>query len=139
MMTSLPGGSSNIPIWYPPISVPWILTILLLIGAANVDALPPTVHRILTHPFGFFMTFMIALSAYDSGFAPATFGILLLLLMTWSYKQRTENFQASGTVDWVTTSKKWFVEAVLKEKPMGIRDKDVVTSAVQSDNSLPSS
>ena len=138
---TLPGGGGMFdkPMWHPPLSVPWILSILLLIGAVNVEALPPLVHRILTHPVGFFVTFLVALSAYDSGFAPATFATLFLLLMVWSYTKRSENFQAAGTVDWVTNSKKWFVEAVLKEKPMGISDKEVKTSAVQGDNSLPSS
>jgi len=132
-------SSPGTPVWMPPISAPWILTGLLVLGAANVAALPPSLQTLLTHPVGFFITFMIALSAYDSGFAPATFGILFLLLMIWAHAKRTENFHASGTVDWVTNTKKWFVEAVLKEKPVGIREKEVKTTAVQGDNSLPSS
>ena len=127
------------PIWYPPISVPWIISILLMIASVSVEALPPQVHATLMHPVGFFMTFMIAIGAYDAGATPATFAILFFLLMVWSYKQRTEGFALSGTVDWVGTNKRWFVESVLKEKPMGIKDNSVATYPVQGDSSFSSS
>jgi hypothetical protein len=121
------------PIWYPPVSVPWIISFLLVLGAANAEALPPRVHAILTHPAGFFITFLVALAAYDAGFAPATFAILFFLLMVWATQRRREGFQLSNTVDWVTNHKRWFAEVVLKEKPMGIREKDVSTYPVQGD------
>lgn len=41
-------------------------------------------------------------------------------------------FQPSGTIDWVTTQKKWFVEKVLKEKPIAIQEKEVETYPVQA-------
>jgi hypothetical protein len=129
------------PIWYPPISAPWIVSILLLIAAVNVEALPDMVHRTVLHPAGFFVLFLVALGAYDAGFPPAAFAILYFVLIMWTARQkRMEGFHSvSGTMDWVTTSKRWFVEAVLKEKPMGIQEKDVNTYPVQGDNSLPSS
>jgi hypothetical protein len=141
-MQSAPGPGGMFfepPIWHPPISVAWIISILLMIGSVNVEALPTQVHSVLMHPAGFFMTFMIAIAAYDAGAIPATFAILFFLLMIWSYKQRKEEFALSGTVDWVNTNKRWFVESVLKEKPLGIKEKDVSTYPVQGDNSVPSS
>ena len=60
--------------------------------------------------------------------------------MIWTSKERQEGFgNPSGTVDWVTNNKRWFAEVVLKEKPMGIKERDVATFPVQGDNSLPSS
>jgi hypothetical protein len=140
-MSALPGGGFFLekPIWHPPISVPWIISIFLVIGASNVDALPPQIHTWLLHPLGFFLTFMVALAAYDSGFPPAAFALFFLLLMLWTSKQRREGFGGhSGTVDWVTNNKRWFSEVVLKEKPLGIKEKDVATYPVQGD-SVPSS
>lgn len=121
------------PIWYPPISVPWMLSFVLVLAAANAEALPPLVHSILTHPAGFFVTFLVALAAFDAGFPPATFAILFFLLMVWATHKRSEGFQMANAVDWVTNNKRWFAEVVLKEKPMGIKDKDVSTYPVQGD------
>jgi hypothetical protein len=49
--------------------------------------------------------------------------------MIWSSHIATsEGFlNATNTVDWVTTSKQWFVERVLKENPIAIQEKDVAT------------
>lgn len=134
-----PGGEP--PVWYPPISVPWIVSILLLIATVNVEALPASIHSFIHHPAGFFFVFMIAIAAFDAGFPPAMFAILYFLLSVWASNRvrSTEGFALSGTVDWVTNSKRWFVESVLKEKPLGIREKDVSTYPVQGDNSVPSS
>lgn len=141
MPPPLPGGGfMEKPIWHPPISLPWILSFFIVVGASNVEALPPQIHRWLTHPVGFFVTFLVGLAAYDSGFPPAAFAILFFLLMIWTSKERQEGFgNPSGTVDWVTNNKRWFAEVVLKEKPMGIKERDVATFPVQGDNSLPSS
>jgi predicted membrane protein len=38
----------------------------------------------------------------------------------------------SGTIDWVNNKKKWFVEKVLMEKPIGIQEKEVSTYPVQA-------
>lgn len=134
------GGAMNFSqLWHPPISAPWIVSILVLVAAVNLEALPPAIISIMTHPAGFFFTLLIALGIYDSGFPPAAFALLFFLLMAWSKKQHVEGFSPSGTVDWVTNNKRWFVEVVLKEKPLGIQEKDVKTYPIQGDNSLPSS
>jgi hypothetical protein len=141
-MPALPGGGflTEKPIWHPPISVPWMLSLFIIIGASNVEAMPPQLQTALLHPLGFFATFLLALGAYDSGFPPAAFAILFFLLMLWTQRKRQEGFGShSGAVDWVTNNKRWFAEVVLKEKPMGIKERDVRTYPVQGDNSLPSS
>jgi hypothetical protein len=115
----------------------WILSVLLLIGASNIEALPPQVSRTLLHPAGFFFTFLFAIAAFDAGYKVAPFAILFLLLLAWVTKERNEGFQVAGTVDWIQNNKRWFVESVLKENPLGIKDKDVATYPVQGDNSQP--
>ena len=128
------------PLWHPPISASWIVTILLLVAAVNLRALPPQILRFLMSPFGFFATLILALFAYDGGSAPAAFALVFMLLMAWSRYQRSEGFSGpAGAVDWVGNSKRWFVEVVLKEKPLGIRERREVTYPVQDDNSLSSS
>ena len=128
------------PIWHPPIPASWIVTILLLVASVNLNALPPQIFKFLVHPFGFFTTLMLALFAYDGGSAPVSFALVFLLLMAWSKFQRSEGFSGpAGTVDWVTNTKRWFVEVVLKEKPLGIQEKKETTYPVQGDSSLPSS
>jgi hypothetical protein len=127
------------PIWHPPMPMEWILSILLLIGASNIEALPPHVSRTLLHPAGFFCTFLFAVAAFDAGYTVAPFAVLFFLLLAWVTHDRRgkEGFQVAGTVDWVQNNKRWFVESVLKERPMGIKDKDVETYPVQGSNSLP--
>jgi hypothetical protein len=54
--------------------------------------------------------------------------------MVWSAEQsqNTEGFLSGvNTVDWVTNSKRWFVEKVLHERPLGIQEKDVNTYPIQ--------
>ena len=43
-----------------------------------------------------------------------------------------EGFVPSGTLDWVTTQKKWFVEKVLLERPLAIQEKEVATYPIQA-------
>lgn len=126
------GVGSPTPIWHPPVSLGWIVSLALVVVAANVEVLPPSFTHMLTHPAGFFVTFLLALGAYEAGFPPATFAILFLLLMIWSFRKRQEE-GFSSQVDWATNNKRWFVESVLKENPMGIKEKDVKTYPVQGD------
>lgn len=131
-----PGGAFT-PMWHPPVPMEWILSFLLLIAASNMEALPPFIHQTLLHPAGFFFTFLFAVAAFDAGYTVAPFAVLFFLLLLWVTKERSEGFQASGTVDWVQNTSRWFSEVVLKEKPAGIREKDVNTYPVQGDSSEP--
>ncbi len=83
-------------------------------------------------------TFLFAVAAFDAGYTVAPFAILFFLLIIWITRERKEGFQVAGTVDWVQNSSRWFSEVVLKEKPKGIREKDVNTYPVQGDDSIPS-
>lgn len=134
-----PGGANPLkPIWHPPIPMEWILSFILIIGASNIEALPPLIQQTLLHPVGFFFTFLFAIAAFDTGYTVAPFAILFFLLICWVTKERKEGFQVTGTVDWVQNNTRWFSEVILKEKPKGIKDRDVNTYPVQGDNSMPS-
>ncbi len=134
---SPPGGAMK-PIWHPPIPMEWIVSFLLLIAASNIEAMPPFVLQVILHPAGFFLTFLVAIFAFDAGYMVAPIAVLFFLLLAWVMRERIEGFQAAGTIDWVQNHSRWFSEVVLKEKPKGIKDKDVSTYPVQGDSSEPS-
>lgn len=132
---SFPGGATNgMPLWHPPIASRWIITAIIVFAGAVANRLPPTVRSVFTNPIGFFLTALTAIAAYQIGFPPATFAILFFLLSVWSIDAsiKAEGYlNASETVDWVTNSKRWYVEKVLKERPVAIQEKDVSTYPVQ--------
>jgi hypothetical protein len=132
-----PGGAIR-QIWHPPISIDWIIAVVLILLSTNVSALPPIVAKVFLHPAGFFLTFVCAICAYDSQYIPITFSLLFFLFMIWTRHQRgQEGFAVSGAIDWVGQGKRWYVESVLKETPLGIKEKDVSTYPVQGDSSMP--
>ncbi len=119
------------PLWHPPISVSWILTIVLLVISANSEEISPEIRKLILHPIGFFVTVLCGIMSYDYGYPHVCFALLFFLLMVWSISKRKEGFSPSGTLDWVTNNKRWFSEVVLKEKPIAIQEKDVTTYPVQ--------
>ena len=146
------------PVWMPPLSIKNILTIVFVISATQADKLPNQVSQFLLHPIGFIISSLIAISAFEYGAPSFAVALILLLLSVWaakhSQKQLTsepktfapfslssnlfESFvpsSPSGAIDWVTEPKKWFVERVLKENPLGILAKDVQTYPVQTESS----
>jgi hypothetical protein len=131
-----PGGALNLsPIYYPPVSVKWILTGLIVFAGAVANKISPEMRQKFSNPFGFFVTSLAALAMYQLGFPPAAFAILFFLLMVWSAEITAKNegfLNGTPTVDWVQNSKRWFVERVLKERPAGIQEKGVLTLPVQS-------
>ena len=129
-----PGGAMNLtPLWHPPIATNWILTTLIVFAGAVVNRLHTKIRKYFTNPLSFFVFVMLALVIYQFGFPPMAFAILFFLLMVWSAEQSQSEGFLSGvnTVDWVTNSKRWFVEKVLHERPMGIQEKDVATYPIQ--------
>jgi hypothetical protein len=71
-------------------------------------------------------------------FSPGAFAIMYFLLIAWSLQltSKQEGFlNASNTLDWVTNSQRWFVEKVLKERPIAIQEKGVDTFPVQGASS----
>ena len=130
-----PGVQSALtPIWYPPVAAKWIITGLIVFAGSIANRMPPNIRSIFIHPIGFFFTAVTALGIYQAGFPPAAFATLFFLLSVWSIhlSNSTEGYlNATNTVDWVTNSKRWYVEKALKEQPLAIQDKDVSTYPVQ--------
>lgn len=119
------------PLWHPPVSPSWILTVILVVVSANAEELPTGIQNIILHPAGFFSILIFSLLAYDYTYPHICFALLFLLLMVWSAAKRKEGFNPSGTLDWITNDKRWFAELVLKEKPIAIQERDVATYPIQ--------
>lgn len=119
------------PIWYPPIHISWIISIILLVISANAEEIPEKYRSLFLHPISFFAIIVGSLIFFDYGYIHLTFAFLFFLLIVWAIQHRKEGFSPSGTLDWVTNNKLWFVEAVLKEKPIAIQDKNVSTYPIQ--------
>lgn len=137
----------------PPLSIKTISTIVFVIAAAQADKLPSNISTFLLHPIGFTLCILIAISAFEYGAPAFAVALTLLLLSVWAanksaqkYTQSNQTFapfsvenfvsySPSGTIDWVTEPKKWFVERVLKENPLAIVDKNVKTYPVQTESS----
>lgn len=119
----------------PPIASKWIVTGLLVFAGAVADRWNPSVRAMIVGPAGFFVLSLCAIAAYQLEFPAAAFAILFMLLNAWAVaaSAKQESFQdgPSGSVDWVTNSKRWFVEKVLKERPLAIQAKDVATYPVE--------
>ena len=154
--TAIGGFMPNMPIWYPPMSLNWILTGLVVFVAAVANRLRPNVRSLFTSPIGFFGTAAAAFATFKYGFPPLAFAILFFLLNVWAaqesegfsermkdrkacdamyssqeaYPQFFEGFLGAQDVQLVTNNKQWYVERVLKEHPEAIVDKNVQTLAV---------
>ena len=128
-----PGFPSMGPIWHPPIASKWIAVIVIVFLGAVANRVPHRLRYYIIQPAGFFLVSLAGMACYWKGFYAGTFAIFFFLLCVWSAEARSpEGFLiASNTVDWVTNSKKWFVEKVLKEQPIAIQEKDVSTFPVQ--------
>lgn len=131
----------------PPISVYNFIGLLLIIAGAFIEHVPLAYHKYLTNPLVFICGMFIsaglaALKQIPIAFAVAFFLVNLLRIMPIAIKKvaaavatpgvKEGFFQPSGTIDWVTTQKKWFVEKVLKEKPIAIQEKEVDTYPIQA-------
>jgi hypothetical protein len=134
-MNPPPGGAIlSTPLWHPPIATKWIISIFIVFAGSVANRLRSDIRKYFTNPVGFFAVSVAALSAYHYRLHPIAFALLFFLLMVWSAEQshKAEGFLvASNTVDWVTNSKRWFVEKALHERPVGIQEKDVNTYPVQ--------
>jgi len=122
------------PLWYPPVEAKWAMTMMVVFAGAVANKISGDVRRFFTNPLGFFITAVVGFIVFEYGYPPLAFAIFFFLLSLWSVQQsvKAEGFLvATNTVDWVTNSKRWFVEKVLKERPVGIQEKDVNTEAVQ--------
>jgi hypothetical protein len=130
----VPGGGST-PIYHPPIASKWIITGLIVFAGSVANRWNPRIREAFVHPIGFFLTALSAIAVYQIGFPPAAFALLFLLLNAWAttlpHRLKEGFLSGVNTIDWVTNDKRWFVEKVLKERPIGIQEKDVATYPVE--------
>jgi hypothetical protein len=156
MNPPLPGAGAagggllpNIPLYYPPVSVKWMLTILLIFVGSVANRFKPEVRQYFTNPIGFFAIAVLAFATFKHGFHPLAFALLFVLLTMWAtqtsegFACAAKNIQYAGqenypqffegflggmdNIEWVTNHKRWFVERILKEHPEAIVDKGVLT------------
>jgi hypothetical protein len=148
--------NTNMPLWMPPLSFKTIATIAFVIGATQADKIPSQLSQFLLHPVGFILTSLIAISAFEYNSPAFAVALIILLLSVWAAKKSSINntindysnktfmpfntepfvpYSPSGTIDWITEPKKWFVERVMKENPLAIIAKDVQTYPVQTESS----
>ena len=142
----------------PPVKPDIIIAVLLIVLGSTIEMVPQEYHLILSNPIVFFVGMLLsaglaAMNLIPIAFAVAFFLVNLLRIMPKKTIKKTivkttkvsnpgfkndvsevkEGFMApSGTIDWVTNNKKWFVEKVLMEKPIGIQEKEVSTYPVQA-------
>jgi hypothetical protein len=130
----------------PPITFEQIGSLLLIIFGSTIEMVPKTYHVVLSNPMIFIIGMFVSagLTACNRiilAFAVAFFLVNLLRIMPKSKSNKTveinhpgvkEAFKPSGAIEWVTNNKKWFVEKVLKEKPIGIQAKELDTYPVQA-------
>ena len=131
----------------PPLTVYNIIGLLLIVSGSFIEMLPDEYEKHLAHPLvficGMFISAWLAsIKQIPAAFALAFFLVNILRIMPKKIINKKvvttvtpgvkEGFQPAGTIDWVTTHKKWFVEKVLKEKPIAIQEKEVATYPVQA-------
>jgi hypothetical protein len=148
-MQAPPPGPPSINL-APPIKPDVVIAILLIIAGSMIEIIPEQYHSLISNPL-VFLTGMIlsaglaAMNYIPIAFAVAFFLVNLLRIMPKKTIKKTitktvkisnpgskEGFEPSGAIDWVTNNKKWFVEKVLMERPVGIQEKEVSTYPVQA-------
>jgi hypothetical protein len=132
MNPMIPGNGGGvfpkIPIYHPPIEFKYILIGFFLYIGTFAHKIQSSLRNKITHPLGFFVLIAFVLIVFQSGNTAIAFAALFMLLMIWVAQTVHEGFlNGSNTMDWVTNSKKWFVERTLKEQPIAIQQKDVKT------------
>jgi hypothetical protein len=127
--------------WLPPVQVDWLVALVLVIVGSNIEIIPPEYHSRVSNPLIFLVGMLVVAGIASTGEYPIAFAIAFCLVNLIRIAPKpaqqktspgTEGFVPSGTIDWVTTHKKWFVEKVLHEKPVAIREKEVSTYPIQA-------
>ena len=133
-------GKAEGPIWLPPIQVEWIAAGTLIVIGANIEKVPTEYHEVLSNSLVFLVGMLIAAGLASLKLLPLAMAVaffLVNLVRLLPKKElinpgKKEGFAPSGTLDWVTTQKQWFVEKVLFESPVAIQEKEVVTYPIHS-------
>jgi hypothetical protein len=126
--------------WIPPIRPDILLAFVLVVVGSNVEQIPAEYHRYISNPFVIFVGMFVAAGLAALGVVPIAFAVAFFLVNLVRIMPKPkkpspgtkEGFVPSGTLDWVTTNKKWFVEKVLMERPIAIQEKEISTYPVQS-------
>ena len=135
----------------PPIGPHIIIALVLVIFASMIELIPQEYHPLLTNPLIFLVGMLLSAGLASINLIPLAFAVAFLLvnllrimpkksiksstskIINPGIKEIKEGFVIpSGTIDWVNNKKKWFVEKVLMEKPVGIQEKEVSTYPVQA-------
>ena len=77
-----PGGASYNgfgQLWHPPIATKWIFTALIVFAGSVANRIPIQIRKVFTHPLGFFLTALVAISIYQM------VSLQLHLLYSFSY------------------------------------------------------
>ena len=128
------------PVWIPPIRPDILLAFVLVVVGSNVEQIPEEYRHYISNPLVIFVGMFVCAGLAAMGVIPIAFAVAFCLvnlvrIMPQSKKPSPgvkEGFVPSGTMDWVTTNKKWFVEKVLMERPVAIQEKEISTYPVQS-------
>jgi len=134
-------GGKQPPIWLPPVQVDWFIAVVLVILGSNIETVPDEWRVTIATPLTVFVGMMMSAGLAAMGLIPVAFAMAFFLvnLVRIMPKKKVvrkaspgvkEGFVPSGTMDWVTTNKKWFVEKVLMERPIAIQEKEVSTYPV---------
>jgi hypothetical protein len=128
------------PNWLPPIQIDLLGSFCLVLIGSNIEKIPDTYKSTITNPLIFLVGILVAAGLASAGYIAISFSIafclvnIVRLMPTYSNIKKPspgiESFEASGTLDWVTNNKKWFIEKVMDETPIAIIDKEVATYPV---------
>lgn len=111
--------------------------VLLILGIVFPSAIPLDIlNQLSTLPgrallFGLLVTILI----YSNWVYGLLFAVFIAVIMSMPLKStKTEGFMSEYTFNLIDTEEKWFVEKVLNENPVAIKEDRVRTIAVQDDN-----
>jgi len=139
--------SQPTPLWLPPIQADWLVAIILIIVGSNIEQVPEKYQSTISNPLVFLVGMLVSAGVASLGHIPISFAIAFCLVnlirimpkpkkpaanVSPGAKKVSEGFTPSGTIDWVTTHKKWFVEKVLMEQPVAIQEKEAITYPIQA-------
>jgi hypothetical protein len=113
------------------------LFLLLVLGIVFVEQIPSSIRGFLSGLFGRILLFggVLLITEYYSWSIGLLATLFALLLITKHSRNLLEGFQPDAfTFQLIQDKKKWFVEEVLKENPLGITDEKVSTLPVQDRN-----
>ena len=110
-----------------------IAAVLLLLGIVFPANIPGEIRKQASTSVGRLLLFgiLVAILMYSKWMYGVLFAVFAAVLL--STRSATEGFMSDYSFQIVDNKKKWFVEEVLHETPVAIRDEKVETSSVQDD------